>query len=191
MASIKDFEPFVALDVSGCPQPVIRQALQLALTDFCRSSRVWRATCEAGDVQDGVSLYTIVAPAGSAVSALDSVLCDGREIPKGTYSLEGGAVRLHGRQRTGAGVEALAILEPLITATTVPDLLLEYVEGVASGAKFRLMLQPGKAWSSPELAVYHRREFDSAVAKAFARSETGGVVTTITARPKGAFGRHY
>lgn len=191
MASIRDFEPFVALDVSGCPLPVVRQALQLALVDFCRRSRVWRATCDAGAVQDGTSLYTIVAPTGAAVSALDSVLVDGRAIPKGTYSLEGGAVQLPGRQRAGAEVEAVAILEPLITATTVPDLLLEYTEGIASGAKYRLMLQPGKAWSSPDLAIYHRRAFDDAVGAAFARSETGGVISTITAKPKGAFGRHY
>jgi len=187
MATLKDFEPYVSLDVSGCPSAVIRQALMLAVEDFCRRSRAWRAECPAGNLQEGVSLYTIVPPTGAAVCSLEWLEVGGRKQAEGSFVLEAGAVRLANLGPAGAAIVAKSILAPLKTAATVPDLLLEHTEGIASGAKFRLMLQPGKPWSSPELAAYHKRAFEDAIGDAFVRSETGGVIGSLTVKPR-AFG---
>lgn len=47
-------------------------------------------------------------------------------------------------------------------ATVIPDDIVDrYGERIASGAKYRLMLNPGKTWSNPQLAKYHRDEFDN------------------------------
>jgi hypothetical protein len=47
-------------------------------------------------------------------------------------------------------------------ATKLPDdIVTRYGEAIASGAKQRLMVQPGKTWSNDKLAVFHLGRFES------------------------------
>lgn len=183
MATTKDFEPYILPDVTGCPQPVVRQALMLAVTDFCRRSKAWQADCSAGTTSDGVSLYTIVPPTGAAVYCIESASLGGRAMSESAYTSEArGTIKLL-HNSNGQAISVRATLEPLPTATTLPDLLLEYVEGIASGAKYRLMIQPGKPWSSPELAVFHKKLFDDAIGAAFAQQAHGRSVRSLEVKP--------
>lgn len=191
MAQFKDFDSYVALDVQGCPASVMRQAIALAVLDFCRRSRVWRAECSAGATQTGVGVYTIVAPEGGAVSAVEWVTVGGNRIAELCYTQDAGALSLAAAFAPGRAIVAKSILVPLQTASKIPDALLDYAEGIASGAKFRLMMQPGKPWSSPDLAAAHRTLFENAIGDAFARSESAGRIGSKSVSPLGAFGRHY
>lgn len=183
MATTKDFEPYILPDVTGCPLPVVRQALMLAISEFCRKGKAWQADCSAGTTSDGVSLYTIVPPAGAAVCCIESASLGGRELCTDAYTSEArGTIKLI-YPSNGQAIAVKATLEPLITAVTLPDLLLEYIEGLASGAKYRLMIQPGKPWSSPDLAVFHKRMFDEAIGAAFAQQAHGRSVRSLEVKP--------
>lgn len=183
MAILKDFEPYVMLDVLGCPTPVARQALTLSVIDFCRRSRVWREDCDAGLTASGVSLYPVTLPADSALTSILDVMLDGRLLTKGCYALEAGSVRASAALPAGRVMTVRALLAPLPAATTYPDLLLDYAEGIASGTKYRLMIQANKPWSQPELAVAHKGLYDAAINDAFARAESSGVVSATFAAP--------
>jgi hypothetical protein len=48
------------------------------------------------------------------------------------------------------------------TATQIPDdIVTRYGEKIASGAKYRLMLNPKKTWTDLQLAKYHKDEFEN------------------------------
>lgn len=60
-------------------------------------------------------------------------------------------------------------------------ILNKYFEALASGAKYRLLSMQKKPWSSPELAMYHKREFDLAINGATAHtSHTLPTMNTAT-----------
>ena len=183
MATTKDFEPYILPDVTGCPLPVARQALMLSITEFCRKGKAWQAECSAGTTSEGVSLYTIVPPAGAAVHCIESATLGGRTMSQDAYTSEAcGTIKLI-YPSNGQAVSVRATLEPLPTATTLPELLLEYLEGIASAAKYRLMIQPGKPWSSPELAEFHKGLFDESIGAAFAQQAHGRSVRSLEVKP--------
>jgi hypothetical protein len=196
MATTKDFEAFVTLDVMGCPLPVVRQAILLACVEFCRRSKVWKRDLGAGTTSAGVSTYAISVPSDAKVSVLESATVGGRDLFPGQIGGAGRPSRFTGEagnvirlfpvpdsNSAGEAIEVEATLEPTLTAATLPAVLLEYVEGIASGAKKRLMLQPNKAWTSVELAGYHGNAFESAIGEAFAKQAHGGAVSSLQIKP--------
>lgn len=66
-------------------------------------------------------------------------------------------------------IDMIVCYAPGPTSTEVPDLLwLRHSEALKSGALCRLLEEPGKAWSNPQLADYHRAKFMDAMTKAAA-----------------------
>lgn len=63
---------------------------------------------------------------------------------------------------SGSTVRPHAIYTITDAATKLPDdMVLRYGEAIASGAKYRLMLQPKKTWSADAaLAAYHKQQFE-------------------------------
>jgi len=59
------------------------------------------------------------------------------------------------------GLVVWVYLQPEKTATALPDILWhDYEDAISSGARWRLLRLPGRAWSNPELAGYYQREFE-------------------------------
>lgn len=183
MATLSSFEPFVMPDVQGCPAAVVRNAITFALIDFCRRSRYWQEDCAAGSTADGKTAFAITLADGADIVSIVDVKVGGYPIVRDGYSLSGSTLKTTYPLSPGYPVVVSAQLAPKASASSFPDSLLQYTEGIASGAKFRLMIQPGKAWSTPDLAAVHRSLFEQAIADAMVRVESQGVIGATYAAP--------
>jgi hypothetical protein len=83
---------------------------------------------------------------------------------------------------TGNIVVRVAV-KPTRAATAAPDWLMEdWFEALCAGAKARLMQVPKKAWSEPNLALYYRRQFETACRKAHAEALRDSTRDDMTVR---------
>jgi hypothetical protein len=55
---------------------------------------------------------------------------------------------------------------PALSATELPDSLIEYIEGLAHGVKARLFAMPNKPWTELNMVDYHQKKFNTAKAEA-------------------------
>lgn len=190
MATFSDLEPYIAGDVAGCPPVVIRQTIITTAIDFCKRSKVLQKQLSAGVTSVGTSLYTIVAPDGFQVFSVEEASVNGGNLAPGQAVGIGMPSRFTTEDQgvlkltpvptvPNLPVSALCVLVPLITATSVPDLLMNWQEGFCGGVKYRIMAQPGKPWSSADLAVYNEKLYENAILEAYAYRLHGGVKNSI------------
>lgn len=65
------------------------------------------------------------------------------------------------------GLWVRVVLRPAFNATELPDWILEkHADGIASGAKYRLMMEQGRPWSNPNLAPLHKSVFNDSIDRA-------------------------
>ncbi len=107
-------------------------------------------------------------------------------LPTRWYMYDDATVGLVMPPSTG-GVGALRInaaLKPTRASTTFPTQIYErYIETIAHGAKARIMLIPGKAYTDLKVGAWHRDEFDKGVGEArviIARGATRAPLRTHT-----------
>jgi len=73
------------------------------------------------------------------------------------------------------GLQVLAIQAPKIDATVFPDAYYaDWRSYIASGAKYELMRIPKKPYSDPQLALFHKDEFETGVTLASGRLNSAG-----------------
>ena len=107
------------------------------------------------------------------------------------FTLEKNTIRVIPKpvENQASALRISLILKPTRTSDDGADLLYDdWLEAIAHGAKWKLMVLPGKDWSNPELAEYHRREFRKGCTAAFAKRLKGGGDRSITVWPR-QFGR--
>lgn len=64
-------------------------------------------------------------------------------------------------------VRTWAILTPTRDATGAPDWLhTDWLEAIACGAKYRLLMMAGRSWANPKFAPAHRRQFRDGIVTA-------------------------
>ncbi|MBK9497428.1 MAG: hypothetical protein IPO08_23480, partial [Xanthomonadales bacterium] len=126
------------------------------------------------------------APVGAKVLEVDAVSVGGKDCAFTCYSK--GVITFPVDMQEGGAILAYASLESSVLATEFPDVVLDDVEGIASGVKFRLMTMPGKTWSDASIAGYHQQAFMQACNEAFSRIEHGYSLGSLEVQPL-AFGR--
>lgn len=200
MAAWTDFLVFIEPHCEGVPQPLAVHCLREAAREFCRETHIWTRDDAGNDVQAGEAEYRW-APAGDYVVCgvdlaklsgsdiwpvseidLDECMPDWRtaeaENPRWFLRPEDGTIRLvplPTKDHPGGLFVKLA-LKPSRTAAQCPDFLLEeWGEEIAAGARQRLRLLPGKAWTDPAMAAVDRADFRAGMARAKARVLTSGV----------------
>lgn len=57
MAKWSDFYPLVKINLPGCPESVVDNAIKTACIDFCNRSLVWQQAVEAGSIIKGERTY--------------------------------------------------------------------------------------------------------------------------------------
>jgi hypothetical protein len=78
-----------------------------------------------------------------------------------------------------------AALKPDLASTEGPDILYtDFLEFIASGAKYRLMRMRGEPWYDATLAEHHLREFRRGINRATAKRIKGGGDESATAHPR-------
>lgn len=178
--------PYVLPDVANCPMPIVDQAIVRAAIRFCAETGVWRYThATQAVVEEATTAYSFAPPTGAKVERVLAAWLDGQPLTvKNATDMLGVAdwttetgtptclVVLSDSQfrvyPLGDGdVDMEVTVKPARSATTIDDNVFEtHVEAIASGALEILLAKPGKPWSSPELAAYHKGKFEDAIADA-------------------------
>lgn len=183
---------YLLSDVPGVPDPVAIQAIRQSCIEFCVETHAWEEVQDPVSLIDGVSTYDIDVPAGARAVTVKAIYMSGRELrpvsmvelqtlipnwqsAQGSlpsyYNTTGdlGTVRVYPipTESGGAQITVRAVYAPTLVTTSVPDQVINrYLEPIMSGALHRMMMAPGKGWSNPQLAVYHKAQFEEGVMRA-------------------------
>lgn len=211
---IDELLPQLLPEVAGCPDVTARQALLNAAIEFCRDSGAWDEVQEDGyTLRDGQSTYDIEADGDARVLLIKRAWHRwGELVPKSQAELDlvlpnwqyaqsnvpvyyntadsGQALRVYPVPMNSQGLKLSlrAAFVPRMDAKYLGEKLVnDWFEPLLSGAKARLMAAPGRAWSNPPLAAYHRGLFDAAKTDVRIAAEADGAQASgrVRVRPFG------
>lgn len=208
--TLDDFLPFMLVDLPGCPDPTVKQALLLSANEFCRESHCWDEVQDPLTLTANVRDYDLEGPPDGRCLLVRDVWMGARAlrpttmqelqlvIPKWRETFTNDPTYYNAaidRQQisfypTPDGtstnqVVIRAVYVPTLSATSLPDFLGDrYLEYVVAGAKARLMATPGQTYSKPDAVAFHRERFDNGIALAKAEMMHDRVQGLVTVRPR-------
>jgi hypothetical protein len=155
-------------DVPGCPVPLIEDEVREAAIEFCRRTSIYTYD-QTASVTAGDSEVDIVVPDNTSLVAVNYIEVD--ESREYDLTVEDDTILFSSDAASSFDMTINMALKPEQAATSLPDILFDdYFQGIASGAKAKLMIMPKKEWSDPQLAMVHSGIFDSWVGKATRKS---------------------
>lgn len=159
---------------TGAVDAALRLELFNVLDEFCKETDVWReaiqVTTVAGDVE-----YTLTPTEGRCLRLLELYTTNGQVGVGGSMPVPG-ELRLFREQEAGMLLDAIVSLIPVDPTDTddfpiVADWLWErYTTEFIDGLLYKMMVQTGKPYSNPQLAMYHGRKWRNAIS--VARADT-------------------
>lgn len=168
-----DFLPWVLPSCRGVPLSMARQEIRAAAIDFCEQSLCWVDSLDNVSVRGGVADYMVDPPTNdTTIAALIEVKrsgTTGRLTPGRDYTFNNVSMVLTLNPKPGGAytLEMKAALRPARTSAGIAATIFEqFVDGIAAGAKARLLNVKGQAWSDPMMAREYASDFDDAVALA-------------------------
>lgn len=174
LASPESLYPLVRESISGALDFMIRRALIEASVEFCRQSQLVQDTVGPVSVSSGDSVLLVPADQPYQGRQLIRVYGeqvkpgeDGRQLTAGVdyLQLSGNELRVNNEFEA---FNAIFVAEPRLTATTIPQILIDdYPQALACGAIALMAAQTGKAWSNPQLAAQMRPYFVESYRAAF------------------------
>lgn len=204
---------FCRTELPGAPEMLILNALNEATVKLCRESGCWN-TWESVVLQDGVSDYSFTPPEfHSRAFLVRKALFNGREFkPTPEDQLAMINPSMFSQQGTPttywmSGVNHISVLPkptqsdvgreikmrvswtPTSKSITFDSELMErYIDAITLGAKARLMKQPMKEWSNPQMAVAYEQQSIVEIGKARIDQMHDMTIGSIKTSPR-AFGR--
>lgn len=187
--AVEELAQDVGVIAPGIPGFTIARAVLTAAGRFCKRTSIWRAELNTDFPIAGFSILGTSPPQGSRVIALLSTTVDDRsmelagdellEVPRGEgrarrVALSDNELHFDGMFSGGETVAARGALEPLRTATTLPDILgIDWREAMIAGAASEVMRYVGVGRSDDRKALMHEARFQEMIAEARARSRSG------------------
>lgn len=189
MKAFDQFYPYILVDVIGCPNPVVDNALRIAAREFCQTTKAIREWSDPVIAAGGETLLYFDLPNGQelvkVIKANVNDDIDGYEVisykdlpndwqaatPESignkVAQLDQETYRVFPTPVAGDVITLQIATKPTATATTVHDDLVDrFADAIAAGTKARLMTSAGMAWSNPALAGVFRNQFDAAMRSA-------------------------
>ncbi|WP_022667916.1 hypothetical protein [Desulfospira joergensenii] len=155
----------VRRDVPGCPNPLIKEEVLTAAIEFCR--RTWAYTDDINQpVFKGDETITVSLPEGTWIVGVNHyTYSNGDKVYEVDSS--GNIITLEDPIPYDFDMVINVALKPLETVSSLPNFLFnDWFQTIAAGAKAKLMIMPGRAWSNPNLAVIHSDVFEDGVGDA-------------------------
>jgi hypothetical protein len=164
----------------GASLPLLQSELFNTIDDACRNGWIWRETISVTLV-DGEDTY-VLAPAGTEVLYVQSVTHEtfdltGAVVEFGVLTLKTAPTQAY----PDDPVYAVAMLTPAHNVSTsdienwLPsDMWSEHYQMFMDGVEGRMMAQPAKPYTNPQLAAFHTRSYNGALARARHKVRTGG-----------------
>jgi len=205
MADFSAFYKDVVSQLPGAPLVAVDYALLQTAIDFCETSLFLQVNADPISVRPNVPEYEIAVDDDQLlVTMIMEAKLDGRRIRPvaldlrnetewpsqnyewGTSELDDPMmIRLIATPEQAATLTLRVALRPVQDATTLPDdLLKHYRIAIGSGAVARMMLQPGKTWSNPQLGAYRQKEYAAYLNQAQVDANKGGTRADLRVRPR-------
>lgn len=211
MKTYEQFLDEVMPHVPGCPNAIAINAIRNAAIEFCEKSLVVQRDHELVSVVRNVADYDLEAPTGQVVAKIMRAWFQATPLMPIAPD-EVGSIRVYNARAEGAdgpgdpryiiqkndttfslypvpkenkplSIFMRVAMKPSRASTQVEDVLFEdYLETIAAGARARLMLMPGKPYTSPELALANKTLFDQGVNLARHRATMGNTRANIGVR---------
>ena len=195
MISADTLSAYVAGDVPGCPDPLIKWGIRMAAQDFFRDTELWRIECDPVDTV-GAAEVELDLPAGVVVNAIYHVYANGRLLVAGRPDTAASASEVW-MTKTAANIEQFWLspptslrLFPINTATaslrvycsvvpgfsvsSFPEVVGDFAQTVAAGTLWKLQSMPGKSWSNDLAAQTNGALFNAGLVRARIRSNRAG-----------------
>jgi len=198
MAALSDFYRYITMDVPGCPQPVVDQAIVDTAIDFCTRTGAWKAWTGPVTTVAEVNTYDIDLPTNAIVRQVEAVAVGTKQMGAISDLLETGAMP-NWQDNTGQPTQAtyddenkvvrviptptlgnetmrfLVSFIPTYNAATVPDVLLKrYARGFSAGVRSMLQLQR-QSWADPASAQINQGIYEDAIRGATAYTTRQGM----------------
>ena len=157
--------------------------LRNAAIEFFRRTRIWCVWLDPITAESGLREYDFDLPTMATVSRIEAVKVNGTPVDVASYKDAGpltgstdaskglafgsamGTLVMSDLYAAGALIEVQSSLVPARNAVGVEDALFEaFANEIAEGAKSRLMLLPGQAFSNDSKAGIANSKFEDAVA---------------------------
>lgn len=184
--TLDDFMPYILPHAKGCSALLATQKLRLAIIELCRRSLIWRETQNTVNSVLNQTAYAYGVPGGASghqVMKLLNCYVNGAEIEvveadKAKRLNDAGSVCSYAygtlagfeiRPAPGAAnipIVTYGAVAPSLAATTVPDGLGRYIEGIAKGALFRLHSTPDLECTDATAAGDALRQWERCIADA-------------------------
>lgn len=186
------FLPYVVPDVYECPTVTVELAVRDAAIEFFRRTHVWKETSDVVRTRAGRAVYDMETPPNVMVETLYEVEFNGRRTgparPDGipgwlrgpgspvrfTYLHGTDEIEFHPAPADDGEMRMTMVLTPSSTSSGIESFYFErYRDGIVHGAKWKLMMVPGKPWTNPAMAEYHARRFSFEISEARVRADHG------------------
>lgn len=193
--TLDDFLPYVLPYANGCPGIVANLHTRMAIIELCQKAMIWREYQTAIEAVALQTAYAYTPAANQQVCTLLGVTLDGTDVQvvdpvtggildtecyTGPYAYgKFTGFELRPAQTAGLDIVTYATVAPSLAATTVPDALGKYVEGIANGALARILAAKDKSYSDGVGAIRCQSLWDDAIASAKGDALTGFARTTI------------
>lgn len=178
-------------EIPAAPELLALRALVDAVKEFCVRSHYWRDSVTSTRVGGG-SKFLLTPPVGVQVAALLEVRNAGRWLepvapfdrrmyphsgePRAFAQWTPAMIELDITPMDGTVLDifaALTLSQGASGTTDVPaEMLDEYGEAIAAGAKMRLLRQTGQPWHNPDASVGYAGQYYNAIADAKRRAMT-------------------
>jgi len=207
--NLDDFLPHLLPDLPGCPHSIVKQQLLFAVIVFCQETHAWNEIQDPILVRERVNEIDVDTPTGARIVAVKDVWASNRKLRPVTMpqlfelipnwqTAEGSEATYYNASTDYRTIRIFPIpidvngntltmrvaYAPKMDATSIPDeLAIKYWDALIGGAKARLMVIPGKAWTNSQMSAYNRNVFDGGVLKAKISALHDRVEGSLSVRP--------
>jgi len=190
--NVSDIVPFVAPEVPGCPEVLIKQAIVQTAIEFCTETLAWQEIQDPVIVIDKSNELDVEVPTGARIVTVKDIWASNRKLrpvtmeqlferlpnwqtaegSEPTYynaSADWRTIRIYPipLDANRAKLTMRVAYAPTLAATTLPDEIgTKYLDGLTGGTKSRLMLMPGRSWTNAQMAGVYRQQFNDQMLKA-------------------------
>jgi hypothetical protein len=204
-----DLIHFLAPELPGCPDAVIKQHLVQAAIEFCTETLAWQEIQEPTIVVDRQNLLDVDAPRDARIVTVRDIWANSRKLRPVTMAqlfevipnwqtAQGSEPTYYNASTDWRSISIFPIpveanrakltmrvaYAPKLTATTLPDeICTKYLDGLLGGTKSRLMIMPGKTWTNAQMAIVYRTQFTDQMLKAKIDDMHDRVQGSLSVRP--------
>lgn len=172
---IADLVQEVLYEIPNAPEPIVEKALLRSTQEFCQRTRKWVIDGTDISVVADTTTYSLAAAAqtddstnalGFRIIGIDKIE-DENELPFTKFTYNDESITLTYTPKNAFTLTVEVQVKPSNSAVAIYDPLQEdYLEGILSGAKYRLMRMKGVTWEDQQGAMRNERIFDRKILQA-------------------------